>query len=403
MKLTNEGIIKDNPIEIRKRLQDEVVNYIDGADLLPSSLLSNLLDESVIIENQIQDMITNTFNGISINSSNDFLIKMLGNAFGLVMREKTLPITTITFYGNAGTYINEGIEVSNEDGSKKFKTNETGIIKLNGEANITCVGLDYYDTPTAKNTLNVLVNQIIGINSCTNLNDVVESLEAETIREFRERFQIKARSNRTGTADTITTNLLKVNGVDKRLISFKTNQVRDTGSIRSVLEVVVGGGDDYDVANALFNSVLDPNILYSKPSGDESDRTISINVIYNSTPFLITYTRPKIKQMDLDVKLTVLSGYLTIPSEAYTIKQKPYFDDYINNLSVGVEPTGFTFDKLIYDCFSENGLNRDIITKIEYIIKVNELSVSLDSDRHLKTEYDEAYSLINFNVLIGNK
>lgn len=400
MKIGKTGVIKDNPIEIRERLYEEVKKKIKGFVDLPSSLQNNLIDESVVLECEMQDMISNMMNSISPTYANDFIVKELGEAFGLKMKDKQLPITTITFKGKIGVLIPEGVEVGNADGSKTFKTTESKIINASGEADVAALGVDYYDTPTPANSLNVMINKIANVDSCTNKNDVTESVPAETIEQFRNRFLTRTKANRAGTIATLDNNIKAVNGVSDRLVTYVETHVRDEEQVKSVLEVIVGGGDDYEVAAALFSSVLYPDLFVSNPSGDEDARTVNLMVTFNDVEFPITYTRPKINPISFNIALSVQSGFINIPSEAFTELLRPYFEKYVNNLKIGYTPTGYSFDDLIYQCFKDNFYNKDIITGITYTLNVNGSLASLNGQRQLLTEKDVAYTLKDFKVVL---
>ncbi|WP_304354227.1 baseplate J/gp47 family protein [Brachyspira innocens] len=395
MQLTSNGIIKDDPQAILDNLTSKASQQVDGFSNTPSGIQNNLLQESVILLSQFQDMAANTMNGISPSYANDFLVLELGEAFGLKIKDKQLPNTTITFYGLPGVIIPEGVQISNADNSKTFTTTTSDIIKANGEVTIYCEGADYYDDIAPANSLNVLVNQIQNVSRCTNLNDAVESTPAETISQFRERFQNRAMANRSGTIAVLTNKLKEIEGVQDRLCTYKASQIVEEGVSKAVLEVIVGGGDDYQVALAIFNSVLYPDIFVSNPSRGETNRTVNINVTFNSVDFPITYTRPKINQLSINISLTVQSGFINIPSEAFTLLLRPYFEDYINNLKIGYSPTGYAFDDLIYQCFKDNFYNISIITGINYTLTVNDEPASLNAQRQLQTEFDEAYTLLN--------
>lgn len=394
MQIGNTGVIKDDPTVIRERLLNQAIEKVKGFTNLPSGIQNNLLDESVLDIAEIQDMLANVMNSISPSYANDFIVRELGAAFGLKIKDKALSNTTITFYGLPGVVIPEGVAIGNADGSKKFITTKSDIINAAGQVSIYCEGADYYDTPTPANTLNVLLNKVLNVTSCTNLNNAVESTPAETISEFRGRFQTRAQANRSGTVATLDNALKEVEGTVDRLCTYKDSQIIKDGVKEAVIEVVVGGGNDYQVALAIFN-VLYPNIFVSNPSGDETNRTVNINVTFNGVNFPITYTRPKINQLSVSISLTVQSGFINIPSEAFTLLLRPYFEDYINNLKIGYSPTGYGFDDLIYQCFKDNFYNISIITGINYTLTVNDEPASLNAQRQLQTEFDEAYTLLN--------
>lgn len=400
MEIGNTGVIKDTPTEIRDDILNQAINNVEGFTNLPSGIQNNLIDESVIIVSEIQDMLSNVMNSVSPLYANDFMVLELGEAFGLKIKDKALPNTTITFYGLAGVVIPEGVEIGNADGSKKFITTKSGIINASGQVSIYCEGADYYDTPTPANTLNVLLNQVLNVTSCTNLNDAVETTPAETISEFRKRFQTRALANRSGTVATLDNALKEIEGTVDRLSTYKASQVVDEGVKKAVIEVVVGGGDDYSVALAIFNSILYPDILVSNPSGNETNRTVNINVTFNGVDFPIIYTRPKINQLSINISLTVQSGFINIPSEAFTLLLRPYYEDYVDNLKIGYAPTGYSFDDMIYQCFRDNSYSRDIITGINYTLTVNGEPATLNSERQLETDFDVAYTLLDLKCTL---
>ena len=221
MQIGNTGVIKDNPTDIRDDILNQAIDNVEGFTNLPSGIQNNLLDESVIVISEIQDMLSNVMNSVSPLYANDFMVLELGEAFGLKIKDKTLPNTTITFYGLAGVVIPEGLEISNADSSKKFVTTKSDIINASGQVSIYCEGADYYDTPTPANTLTVMLNQVLNVTSCTNLNDAVETTPAETISEFRTRFQNRALANRSGTVATLNDELKKVEGTVDRLCTYR--------------------------------------------------------------------------------------------------------------------------------------------------------------------------------------
>lgn len=400
MQIGNTGVIKDSPTVIRERLLNKAIEEVEGFTNLPSGIQNNLIDESVIIENEIQDMLSNVMNSISPSYANDFIVRELGEAFGLKIKDQALPNTTITFYGLAGVIIPEGLEVGNADGSKKFITTKSDIINTTGQVSIYCEGADYYYTPTPANTLNILLNQVLNVTSCTNLNDAVETTPAETISEFRSRFQTRALANRSGTVATLDNALREIEGTVDRLCTYKASQIVEKGVSKAILEIIVGGGDDYSVALAIFNSILYPDILVSNPSGDETNRTINVNVAFNSVDFPITYTRPKINQLSINISITVQSGFINIPSEAFTLLLRPYYENYINNLKIGYAPTGYSFDDLIYQCFRDNSYSRDIITGINYTLTINGEPATLNGERQLETDFDVAYTLLDLKCTL---
>ena len=53
MQIGNTGVIKDSPTVIRERLLNKAIEEVEGFTNLPSGIQNNLIDESVIIENEM--------------------------------------------------------------------------------------------------------------------------------------------------------------------------------------------------------------------------------------------------------------------------------------------------------------------------------------------------------------
>lgn len=399
IKITKNGIIKDNIVDIRNDIKQKAIENVDGFSNLPSSIQNNLIDESAIIVNEFQDMIANLMNGISPAYANDYIINQLAEAFGVSRKDKQLQTVQLTFKGLAGTIIPAGTQVASENNEYIFETKEQTIIRSNGVATTTAIATDYYSKIIPAETLIVLINDILNIESVKNELQSSEPIEEETIEEFRSRLHTKCLANRNGTIALLDSKLKTIQGVNSRLCSYRNHTQRThDGAIRPVIEVVVGGGDDYQVAEAIFESFFYPDIFVSSPSDDETDRTVNINVVFNSVSFPITFTRPKLKLLSISLTLTVEQGYINIPSEAFTLLLLPYFENYINNLKLGYLPTGYSFDNLIYKCFNDNNYNSDIIIGINYVITVDGQEANLNGKRQLETNFDIAYTLHEFKV-----
>lgn len=99
------------------------------------------------------------------------------------------------------------------------------------------------------------------------------------------------------------------------------------------IESVVGGGDDYEVALALYQSFFETQKLMSNPSNNEKDRRKKISLgLYNNT-FPILFTRPKL--LELNLKFEV--GMLNKSMSALAIKKAThsYIEQGVNSLKVG--------------------------------------------------------------------
>lgn len=397
IELTANGVIKSTITEIREDLQNKAFETVKDFSNLPSSIQNNLIDESAIIVNEFEDMIANLMNGISPAYANDFIIEQLGSAFGIKRKDKAKQNVMLEFEGLAGVIIPSGTQVGSADGQYTFSTTTQGIIKADGKATINAEAEDYYDKIIDANTLNVMITDILNVNSANNPNSSSEPILEENFSDYRARVQNRMQANRNGTMATLYDNLLNVKGVSSRLITYRLDSKLIDGARLNTLEIVCGGGDDYEVAEAIFNSILMTESLISEPSGNDTKRTIKKNVVFNEIEFPISFTRPLIKNMSINVNLSVLSGYINIPSEAMQELLKIVFENYINNLKIGYSPSINSFNNLIYDVFLDNNYTLDIITGITYAITIDDKTVQFNSQGMIDDIYfDNAFKLFKF-------
>ena len=399
IKLTTNGVEKSSIVEIKEELQNKALETVKDFSNLPSSIQNNLIDESAIIINEFEDMIVNVMNGISPAYANEFIISQLGQAFGLKRKDKALQTVTLEWRGLAGVIIPEGSQAGSEDGQYIFSTTEQAIIKADGVAIVNAEADDYYDKIIEANKLNVLITDILNVESVNNPNASSEPIEEESLTDYRSRVQNRCLANRSGTIATLNDNLLKVQGVSSRLITYRTDTEIKEDYKLNTLEIVVGGGEDYQVAEAIFNSILFPENLTSKPSDDDSERTIYKKISFNEIEFPITFTRPLIKNISISISISVLYGYINIPTEAMKELLLVVFENYVNNLKVGYSPSINSFNNLIYEVFKNNNYSLDIITGITYAITVDDKTIEFNNQGMLDIiRFDIAFKLLNFEV-----
>ncbi|PIJ74649.1 hypothetical protein BL250_16675 [Erwinia sp. OLTSP20] len=132
-----------------------------------------------------------------------------------------------------------------------------------------------------------------------------------------------------GTPDCFRSLLQLVDGVQKNLISYRQAAL-------GKWVAVVGGGDPYEVAYAIYKSVPDISILtndVSNPSGDEVEKkTIEIDVypdVYR-IPFVVPSSQ---NAMIFITWNTASTSYIDPDGMAKAVQQN--IVDYVNSVAVG--------------------------------------------------------------------
>ena len=158
----------------------------------------------------------------------------------------------MTFYGTVGFVVNSGFVVS--DGTYQYVLQEATIIATGGvSAPAYCVATVSGSWAVPANTVTSLITSApIGVTlTCSNVAAGLPGQTAQTIDEYRLQVIQAGKAVATGLPTLLKTTLQNVSGVNARLISV---QVASGG-----YEIIVGGGDPYAVANAIFQSMF--NIL----------------------------------------------------------------------------------------------------------------------------------------------
>lgn len=393
MKLTSAGIEKSSLQDIRDNLIEKCAD-LKGFSQLPSSIQMNLIDESVVMMNEIQDMIVNTMNSISPTYANDYIFNELGSAYGLERKKQSKSTVTLTFGGKAGVIIPEGTQATTEDGSMIFTTTNQTVIRTNGEGEASAEGMEDYTDDIPAGSVSVLVSNILNVDTVTNKTDGSSSTPAETIKEYRERVQNAMLSNRVGTIAYMLNQICSIEGVIKRLTAVRMADGMKGDYKISNIEAVVGGGEDYQVAEAIFNSTLYPDMTISK--AEDTARQVIRRITFNGIEYEIQFTRPKKTAVTIGISLSVKKGYINVPQEAMQELLIERFSDYFENLTVGYSPSKYSFDNIIFKLFEENSYSLDIIQGISYVLTIGGEQKQFTDKGTLEVNYDDYFT---FNSL----
>lgn len=165
------------------------------------------------------------------------------------------------------------------------------------------------------------------------------------------------------------------------------------------IEVVVGGGDDADIANAIFNAFLSTKNLVSDPSDGNPARTINVSVqVYNST-FPVKFTRPKLSQLEITLTLT-LKNITTTQSILQSYLENA-FTNYINNLQLG---TGEllninVLNNLVFDTLETIPIYAQNVQSTSYSFLLDSVPITPTSG-YLPIAFDQYLNLSSFTLVL---
>lgn len=250
------GLLPQSPASLRAQLLAGVAATNPGYTAnLPASLIEDVSSTDVAAIALCDAARVELVNSLTPYGANAFLLAALGQMLGVPIGGATNTSVFIVVTGPNGYVVPKGFTVS--DGTYQYVLRDGGIVG----AGLTTTPL--FAIATIQGTWSVpagTVNQIITsvpspyVLTVTNPAPGTPGLPTgETEESYRARVLEANLAASQGMSRYLKTLLGNVPNVQRRLISVR--------QVSTSWEVICGGGDPYDVANAIFQSLFDINDL----------------------------------------------------------------------------------------------------------------------------------------------
>jgi hypothetical protein len=262
-------------------LRQQLVNLVSATNPnytanLPGSLIEDIASTDVgaiIIANQF---FIDLINSISPYAANPFILNQLGvDVYGIQPAAATNTSVDLIFTGPPGFIIIPGFTVT--DNNYQYICTEGGVIGTYGDSlpiHAIAAQAGTWAVPTGSVTgLITSVPSNIDLN-VTNPADGIPSVSTESVQSFRTRTLTAGLAASTGMDRYLKTLLWNIPGVMQRLVSVRQNL--DTCKCT----ILVGGGDPYQVAWAIYYALGDL-VSLDRPN-------IEIINISSTNPIIIT-------------------------------------------------------------------------------------------------------------------
>jgi Ubiquitin-activating enzyme E1 FCCH domain/Baseplate J-like protein len=252
---------------------------------LPGSLIEDISSTDVGALATIDSARVEAVNSLTVFGANAFTLAQLGQTFigpGIAPTPPTNTSVFVVFTVEDSTLaplpgyvIPVGFTVS--DGTYQYVAQDGGVTGSNGQTpelfcSATVAGSWAVPTNTVSQIVSSFPNEFTI--TCTNqIPGTPGQAQAETEEEFRARVVQAEQAIATGTTQLLKTLLGQVDGVQQNLISTRA---QDGGG----WEIIVGGGDPYQVASAIFRSGLDVSTLVGS--------TLDVTAITKANPGVVT-------------------------------------------------------------------------------------------------------------------
>lgn len=388
--LNENGYTKSTAEEIKASLVEKIKQRIPEFEELDADIQNNLLDTSITGLLYYENLVSVLLNAYAIDYSCQDLFLKQAEELGLRRKNSFRAKAKIEFTGSPGDLIPRGTKVGwVDDISFYFETEKTHVIGSTGKVEVDCYGgaNRAFKPHTIQKIITVLDEGIGATNNEYTMANVVE----EDFNEFKLRSQARLRSPRMGGKVYAETQIKAIDGVDPRLVAFYTKDYQTSYEdelqqtiymhIKGI-EAVIGGGDEFEVANALYHSFFETQKLISEPSGkdqaDIDERKKEINLYLYNNKVAIQFTRPKKLDLNLKFFITFDGNYVSAASiQGATISS---ITDYINNLKVGTNVSLYAIFDLVNKDLAKLGIPASAITStaMKYAIGYYENSADIE-------------------------
>lgn len=286
-----DTLLEDN----RNRAISEFGSDIDLSDEAPLGLIINLLSFQ---QSQLWDLAESVYNSQYQRSAEGI---PLDNSMATTNNTRLDPIKSTvvaTIIGTNGTLIESGFRASVAgDSSSVFETTSNFTIPVSGTIDVTMIATEFGAIIANAGTLTTIDTPVFGVTSITNNNDATIGRAEESDADFKLRGRNEKQKSGTSPVEGIRKAIRDLDNIVQAIVIENDTDVTDgDGRPPHSIEAVVQGGDDTEIAQAIFNS---------KAGGIQTFGSTSI-VITDSQGIskTINFNRPVTKDIYVIVNVT---------------------------------------------------------------------------------------------------
>lgn len=383
---TSNGYEKRSASEIKTSLVSFMKRYNATYQELSADVQNNLLDTSVATISEVENAVSSLANsfGPSFQGDNGFMWEQQAASMGLKYKDATKSKATLKFTGEPGLYI-----PANTETKYGYKTDVSIVLDTTGTGYVSASSDD--ESVYSAGAIDSVATKVSDTLTVTNPSATIPSQPEETNDELRIRSQRTIRSPRIGGLDYALLQLTSLEGVQERLCNFNFSQT----TLKRGIEVIVGGGNSNEVANAIFKSFFDIGNIVSDPSDGETNRTSKFTVNYYGSPINIVWTLPK--ELKLKINAQVAFRYVNVYSGTLESQVQTRFEKLLNNRKVGLPLNKNLLDSLIYEEVLKLGIDLQYLQSITYLINdaATDAPLQFDGYNYLAAIKKDVYTTLD--------
>ena len=354
--LSASGAVPLTPLFIQQKLINDVLKTNPGVTAtLPGSMLDDITGTDVAAIALCDQSKVDLINSLTPYGANAFLLVQLGNIYGVRRGTATNGSVYCLFTGTPGFVIGVGFTVS--DGSHQYSVQDGGIIATYGTVSLYCVATVSGTWAIPAGTVTTFVTSVPSTItlSVTNPNAGIPSAGAQTEESFKTQVLQAGIAPSTGAMTYCKSQIQNVPGTINRLVAIQ--------QVSTVFRIIVGGGDPYSVAYAIFKSLFN----FGNFVGSEA---IAISGITQANPGIVD-TFPIVHGL-VTGQYGVFSGIVGM-TELNNVTGPEYTVVVLSPYTFSLKLSGIPVDTMAYIPYSSGGFfTPDIGSAYTQTITIND-------------------------------
>jgi hypothetical protein len=331
LNITESGPIPTPPATLRQTLVTSVAAQVpDYTSDLPGTLIEDVASTDTGALAMIDQARVDAIQALAI-VANAYLTIQLGQQTGILQGEGSNTSVNIVFStpssgagSSPGYVIAQGFLVS--DGSHQYRTLEGTIIGADFLSNVvTAVATQAGSWAVPEGSVNQIITSVPSPYAITVTNPQAGTPSAapETLESYQARVLQAQKALGIGIVQYLYTALQAIPGVVPRLVNVM--------QVSAGWKVIVGGGDVYAVALAIFLGVSD----ISRLSGStEGDRNVSVDIIQPPNTYSIIFINPPDQAVTGTITWNTNLPNFTSGAQVNALAA-PALTNYINSIQQG--------------------------------------------------------------------
>lgn len=365
--VTAAGAQPTDPSVIRATLVTLITADVPGyTDFLPASMVEDLLSTSIAGIAQIDAAFVDLINSIAPTTANPFITNQLGQTLGIPQGLGSNASVNLTFTGPPGYVIQRGFTVADGTGHQ-YIIQDGGVIATGGTSGpLYAVSPVFGIWPVLANSVQTLVTQApSGITlSVTNPLAGTVAVSPQSLEDYRAQILKAERASAQGMQSYLKSLLTNPNvcpGVDPRLVAVQQN------TTAGGWEIIVGGGDPYQVAYAINDAIFDVSTL--KGSSVSAGRNQSVNLSFYPDTYTILFVLPVQQTVQIQATWNTDSPNFVSPG-AVAAAAQPALSAYINTIPV-TAPINLLELQNVFQTAVASVLDIQFLSRLVFTVSIN--------------------------------